>query len=156
MASHLHQLKHEHGLLGFQYRYKPYVIGFNSNLHAAKVRDNIGRIQDIWMPRTATENVKNEVNIGLQQLNIDIIVPDVTVETNVLLHIPKKIKNIDNVNLTIEKVDYGQFMLLPFNKYIGIVIANELFDETDEQFIFSSDVVDPCETPFLFARSLGK
>lgn len=113
-----------------------YVIGFKSLSYVKKVQYNIHPEPKIILLKSNTQIVKNE---GLAI--------DITIDNEATLFIEKHLGDaLDPLNdggfhINTSKID--DFVLYPYSKNIGIILPFDLLDETENEFIFKSIVIDP-------------
>jgi hypothetical protein len=112
----------------------------------------------IYLERHNIEEITDDVNSGLDKMNCDVQrVRDLTIDVGAKLTIPK-ISNgmLYTHDFEIEDVDFGDFIMYPLNNCLGVVLPQELYFEDEDKFIFSSQVIDPCEYMFdLFRKKLN-
>jgi hypothetical protein len=113
-----------------------YVIGFKSLSYAKKVQYNIHPEPKIILLKSNVQIVKNE------ELSIDI-----TIDNEATLFIEKHLGDVmDPLNdggFHISTTKINDFILYPNSKNIGIILPFDLLDETENEFIFKSFVIDP-------------
>ena len=111
---------------------KNYVIGFPSPTLARHVHYCIEREPKINVERNLTLDVTDDVNHGLMNLGINPVNTQITIDTNALLYMSKtsSIQNIcdiiDDNGLHLDFMKTEDFLMLPFETNLGIVIANEV------------------------------
>lgn len=128
---------------------KNYVIGFPSPTLARHVHYSIEREPKIHVERNLTMNVTDDVNHGLINLGINPVNSQVTIDTNALLYISKSQQRqpiceiIDDNGLHLDHMLTEDFLMLPFESNLGIVIANEVEYESNKELVLKSHVIDP-------------
>lgn len=150
-------LKYKNNILGFEHRTKNYIIGFQQKKHAIIVHNNIctNSINNIMLLRYYIENVSDEVNTGLKLLGVDNINTDISIDLEASLIIPKrKVNKNYNEDITIEDLNFEKFLMYPFDKNIGISLPFTLEENTDDKFIFTAQVIDPCDNIDIFRKNL--
>lgn len=152
------KIHNKNDILGFQHREKNYIIGFQHYKHANLVNENICKdsINKIMLLRHHIENVSREVSNGLKAIGSYESYDNITVDLTASLIIPKspdsEIQNVNN-NFIVSKLAFEEFLMYPFNKNIGISLSYEL-EKENNHFIFTSQVIDPCDDIKLFREKL--
>lgn len=153
-------IKYKQNILGFEHKTKNYIIGFKHKKHAILVHNNIYNniINNIMLIRYYTEDISCEVNKGLQAIGIDEDISDINIDLNATLIIPKRSIDYDSINgvdINIEMLSFSEFLMYPFDKNIGISLPYELDETVDDKFIFSTQVIDPCNNINIFRKNLS-
>lgn len=151
----LYQLKHRTSCLGLMHHQKPYVISFISKMDVYKVRDNFSIQYDSYLLQNNPENINSLVNEGLLKLDVKLELPDIISDTNATLHIHKRDVVQEELPVTrVDTIDFSEFLLYPFNKNLGIVVAKELLEETEDRYVFVSDMIQSCDVASIFSEQL--
>lgn len=141
----MYVIKTKYGNIGCVYNNKPYVIGFEKRYHATKVRKILTNPPIISLERNNLLDVTNEIRQGLLEYGIDKLkIPQVTIDTNAELFIGKAGK--DNAlydECELELMENFDFMMLSFNKNIGIIMPYEESNENEHVMVYTANVVDP-------------
>ena len=150
-------LKKNNNMLSLTFREKPYIIGFTSPIHAKYTsawlhKDNV----QMHLRRKHFEEVHDEINTSLIGMGMKPIHShDVTIDVEAELYVPKA-KELDMKNgIEIEHVPFADFIMFPFEKYLGVVMPFHQAYEDDDCVIFMSQVIDPSETIDMFKRTLS-
>jgi len=148
-------IKNKSNILGFQHNNQNYIIGFQQKKHAILVHKDICKesVNNIKLFRHYTENIGDAVSQGLHNLGFDESYDDIKVDLNATLIIPKSENCINDNELTIEDLEFEEFLMYPFNKHIGISLPYELCGENNN-FLFEAQVIDPCNDINLFRKKL--
>jgi hypothetical protein len=151
----LYQLKHRNSCLGLIHYQKPYVISFISKMDVYKIKDNLSIEYRSYLLKNNPENINKQVNEGLLNLNVNLDLPDIISDTNATLHIHKRNIRAEKLPITkVDTVDFSEVLLYPFYKNLGIVIAKEIIEETDEQYVLLSDMIESCDIASIFSKEL--
>ena len=147
-------IKHDTSLLGFNHQYMNYIVGFQKRKHAKLVYKDINQssIKDIRLVRSEPVNVGKEVSYNL--VNKEEM--DITIDMMATLIIPKAgFKDVNDLKLEIIEIEFEEFLMYPFTHHIGVTYLEKIVENNQEQFIFSSQVVDPCDDLDFFRRNLS-
>ena len=144
-------IKHENSLLGFNHQYMNYIIGFQKRKHARLVYKNVNQssFKDIKLVRSEPTNVGKEVSYNLANKEE----MDITIDMTATLIIPKVA--LEDFKLEIIELEFEEFLMYPFTHHIGVTYLDKIIENNQEQFIFSSQVVDPCDDLDVFRRTLS-
>lgn len=127
--------------VGFYHRQKPYVIGFKNAHVARSVMYNM-HPEPLFSLITS-----NPTKIVEQQNGVELVI-----DSEATLFIPKaeyKIFTLPEHNLYyIDTVNYEEFVMYPYTKNLGVIIPYVLIDESDEELIYRSHVIDPTNTSY--------
>ena len=149
-------IKHAEGLVGVNYKHRPYVIGFVSKIHAYMVRDMLplSDTSKMYLHRGHIDNIAPEISTGLGHFGIhNWNVSAVTIDTDAVLTIIKKEPKEKTHVLQVNDMEYDEFLRMPFDNRVGIVMPQTMDRETDVQYEFLSHVVDPCDSIEMFKFS---
>jgi hypothetical protein len=146
-------IKHKNNILGLvDNRNKPYVIGFSDRRIAQYVKDNISLDPICEIKRGIIYDVSDELNSGLRSLGVSYDTYDITVDVNARLIINKKLINNNKKNnkkqqqqqnkFIIEDIEFGDFLMYPIEKTIGIILPILIMDEDNKKIYFDSQVID--------------
>jgi CRISPR/Cas system-associated protein Csx1 len=125
---------------------KPYVIGFIDKSLALHVSKNITIDPNCYILRGITHDISDDVNSGLKSMGINEIIDDICIDVNAKLTIMKKPESDPvKTDFFIETMDYGVFMMYPFEKMVGVILPNFIMDEDDHKMEFESQVIDPSD-----------
>lgn len=130
---------------------KRYVLGFQKPVLARNVLSIIDPNPVIMLyPRGNYENIAIDVNRTLLESGLATCNKNIIINTDVRLIIPK-ISNgsvLDEINdgmFHISPVNMMDFLLYPFDKNIGVVLANEVIFENKNEMVLESFIVESCE-----------
>lgn len=149
----IHTVRGKGGLVGFQYRNKPYVIGFPEKKDALRIATHLDPKRTIDVQRFRIEEVADEINSGLSGIDKSVRVKDVSIELEAILTIPKQPKPLE-IPLTVVDLSYDVFLMYPFQKCIGIAMPFLKLSENNDKWTYMSQIIDPCETVEMFRNSL--
>ena len=154
----------ERQLLGFVSRERSYLLGFTHALHADLVRQRLLR-PDCRLTRGNPANVAGDVKESIRrmggapiQLTDLVIDPDavVTFECGMTADVA------DAQMFAREEMSFGDFLLLPIERNIGIALANDIHDIHDlpdlqggirqASVSFRSQVIDPAYATCMFVK----
>jgi len=125
---------------------KSYVIGFKSPINARHVMYNMKPVPEIKFMRNGRENVSKDIAAGLHDMGIIKTMPDVYIDVNAKLIVSKcKHNTMDPMydgGFHLETVDSSDFMAHPFEKHIGIILANDIYEEDSNHIIMNADLVE--------------
>lgn len=140
---------------------KNYVIGFNRLEVATRIykRMHPSTIQHIYLMRSRAENITKEVNLELENIGLESFsVNDLVVDVDARLVIPKekinKRRNVDDYELS--AMTKMEFMMLPFERFLGIALADDIERESQSLVILNCQLIDPCYSYNMFKTQLGE
>ena len=132
-----------------------FIIGFSNPSTARYVMTVMHPQPDISLKRSMQLNVSDEVNTGLGQMGVgaDFLVSDLTLDLDAEVVIPKfvndeKMDNFSSVMMAdggfhMSAVPSEDFLSYPFSHMVGIIIVTSTKNESKNNFVFSTMVVDP-------------
>lgn len=127
--------------VGFYHNKKPYVIGFRNAQVARSVMYNIHPEPLLSLITSNPTKIVDEHN------RIELMI-----DNEATLFIPKseyKLFTLPQHNLYyIDTVNYEEFVMYPYTKNLGIIIPYVLLDESEEELIYRSHVIDPADTSY--------
>ena len=145
-----------------------YVVGFRSALTARKVHYNMKSDMSsdaLRLERAERLDVTRTVKAGLATLGVSaeqFRAEKVCIDTRALLFVPKSpaltgsaFDPQHDAGFHLATMDFSDFLMYPFEHNVGIILPYELLHERPHEFVFQSQVIDPCIDPQLFARALG-
>ena len=119
---------------------KHYVIGFKNLTIARKVQYTIETNPTLDIVRG--DDIKFERTFG----DVDLII---NLDTTASLFISKcsgsRWDAINDIGYHLHEYKDEEFFLLPFEKNLGIIVAYNIKEETDDEFMFDSYVIDPID-----------
>lgn len=134
---------------------KSYVIGFNDRKVANYVRDNITSKPICDLQPGKIFDVTGDVNKGLKDMGVSDQVINIDTEAKLFIH--KKPKNYAGLDrLYVEDCDFGDFLLLPIHKSIGVIMSEFIIDEDESVMQFKCQVIDPCEDMRIIRENFQK
>lgn len=153
----VHLIKSHNNLVSANVGNKRYIVGFFQNHHAKLVKHNIDIMRDIEVKHNNPEDVSTDVNLGLQQMGIVDNVPELVIDVGAELHIPvsKKRETFPPLTLTTESTE--EFMMWPFEKYLGIIlpIEGEFYEDMRKMtWVFPCQIIEPAIDVEKFRRNL--
>jgi hypothetical protein len=127
-----------------------FIIGFLNKQHVQQVRKVVHLNTDIELTSYITTNQAKLINDmmllrGLPNPKID----NINICDDARISISKKI-NINKLPCSIEVVPFGEFVMYPFSKNLGIVLIEDLVDENQDRFLFQAQVAEPSFNPSMF------
>lgn len=127
-----------------------FLIGFLKKEHVQQVRKFAHLNTDIELTSYITTNQAKLINDmmlvrGLPNPKID----SINICDDARISISKKI-NINKQACDIEVVPFGEFVMYPFRKNLGIVLIEDLVDENKDRFLFQAQVAEPSFNPSMF------
>ena len=153
--SFIYTLSTDIGVIGLNDRSKPYVIGFKNSLYAYKIRDVVHQKPEIYLRRGRIESVQEDVIFGLKtQYGITSNIPEITIDMDAEIEIPKKKKDTESLVLNINRLENDEFIMYPFTKGTGVILPQKLIFEDDLKYIFKTQVIDPAESIDIFRQGL--
>jgi hypothetical protein len=105
-------------MLGVRNAERMYAVAFKS----AKVANRVGRRLDMY-PQLRFKRISDRT----ARLTID------------------KNSGNDCAVCDVHNVNFQEFLMYPFDKCLGIVLPFKLLEETRQQYVFLSWIVDPCD-----------
>lgn len=152
-----HLLRQKNTFLGYAKHERSYVIGFKKHRHADLVRRNAPYSPLILLERKEVDDVSKQVNEGILPYGLEVM--DLTIDTAAKLTITKdelKPSDVDLDHFQLIVKPNEMFMGLPFDQGIGIIMPYELLYDTPHEYVFLSQVIDPCVIPALFRKRLDR
>lgn len=144
--------------IGLSFDDKTYVIGFKNVINARHVMYNMKPVPEIKFIRNDRENVSKEISAGLHDMGIIRTMPDVFIDVNAKLIVSKCTNNtmepMYDGGFHLETVDSSDFLAHPFEKHVGIIIANDIYDEDNNNIIINADLVEPFFDKTAFVKAL--
>jgi hypothetical protein len=110
----------------------------NFNIEVEILSDTTDNIIDS-IARQREDNNTKFVNIVYNEFEIPI-----TLDVDLII---EKTNDFSQSQFKLEELDKDEFLCYPIDKYIGIIIPEELIDETEEALVFRSQIVEPCYVP---------
>ena len=133
-----------------------YVIAFKYKEHAQMVQSFAHEATQMELKNLAFEDITEHVEElcevppgSFKEANI----PPINADLDAHLLISKK-PNINKLGCTIETVAIDEYMAIPFEQNIGVVMAKRLLENTKSQVKFESEVIDPVRDLDLFRKTL--
>lgn len=125
---------------------RTYVIGFNDRKVANYVRDHITSKPVCDLHPGNIFDVTGDVNKGLESMGVSEQVININIDTEAKLFIHKKPNTYTGLDrLYVEDCDFGDFLLLPIQQSIGVIMPEFIIDEDETVMQFKCQVIDPCE-----------
>lgn len=157
-----HLIKQGHKCLGLQHCNASYVVGFKNPLLARKVHYTLHPEADkrIRLERSVTFDVTDDVTDGLGSLGINYVGQKVTIDTQALLHLPKHgaggvLDPMNDVGFHLDIVEACNFYMYPFERNLGVIMPYELLEESADELVMWSHVIDPTIDPLAVIRALS-
>jgi hypothetical protein len=156
MSGMIYTLKNAKGLLGVRTESAPpYIVGFHSRLHAYLVRDHMCSSKQLSLLHTdIKEDVAQEVEMGLLKMGVLKEMSSIHINLASELTVPKKATGATSLLLDVLPMDYGEFILNPFERRIGVIEALSLASDTPSKYVFISNVIHPVDDADLFRATL--
>lgn len=147
---------------GAEERHVHYAIGFASAVLARHVMYCIPPEPQggMGLRRSASHNVTSDVNTGLNELGMPNVSGSVTVDAHATLWLPKldpalpPALNDGMFHLT--ELPMEEFLMFPFDRNMGILLAYTMQDETDSQMVLHASLVEPANATEAFRRALPR
>jgi hypothetical protein len=163
IANKINVVKNAKGNLLSVHHVHQYIIGFEKNAFRRRVLLDLPSKPVLELQRHYFEDINLEVKQGLMSLNIPItdIPNEIIIDTAALLTIPKvqpferfgEEKEYD-VTYSVFTMDMVEFLSLPFEKNVGIVMPHDMLEDSETQYIFRSYVIEPPNDVNNFRKSL--
>jgi hypothetical protein len=143
-------------LMGFNHATTSYVVAFQHKKHARLVWSFAHEATPMQIKLLNMKNITSQVEevckvphgtfdkVGLPQVHADF---------NAKFCISKK-PNINKLGCTLEEMTDLEYMALPFQQNIGVVMPRKIIEHTQREIIFESEVIDPVQDIDLFKRML--
>jgi hypothetical protein len=132
-----------------------YVVGFPEKRHAKYVKHVLSTFPRLEMRRTRVDNVKDEINKGLIEMgHTPFHESDVTIDVDAHIMINKRDDIECDSDYAVEEIEFGDFLMYPFEKYLGIVMPYEIAHEDTKHVYFKAQVVDPSVDFKIFSKTL--
>jgi hypothetical protein len=127
---------------------RKYIIGFKSVLVARRVQFSIQPEPEISLIRGKQFELSDNAN-KTDKNHLEFVL-----DTEACLFIPKCKGSIyeplNDGGFHMGIINFDEFIRFPFTKGLGIIMPYEVFEESEEEFIFTSYVIDPIFNPNLF------
>jgi hypothetical protein len=136
--------QHQH-MLSTTYNNRHYLIGFGDQQMAQQVAYRATQKPGaVHMTRRMHEDIALDVKKSMLQMEMPTyqVADSITVDTDAKLYIPKS-HDVVYDDARLRMYDNHDFFMFPFEKYIGIVMPYELYEENSESWIFTCNVIDP-------------
>lgn len=147
-------LRQKTGYLGFSKGNKSYLIGFEVPRHATLVSKTICKSPLVLLQRHEVDDISYQVNQGVRAFGIDDIkMDDLTIDTSAHLSISKS-REEPYESYSLEEMDAGDFLCLPFEKDLGVIMPYQLLEDSPNQYVFVSQIIDPCGQADIFRKHL--
>lgn len=132
-----------------------YVVGFQEKRHAKYVKNVLSTFPRLEMRRERTDNVKDDINKGLLEMGLPAFHDsDVMIDVNADLMINKRADLEPDSDYEIEEVDFAEFIMYPFEKYLGVIMPYDISHENLDKIYFKAHVVEPSTDIRNFTKSL--
>lgn len=156
MSHPIYTLKNSQGLLGVRTIGNPiYIVGFHSRLHAYIVRDHLcSKTALTLLHNRPSEDVTRDVEMGLLKMGVLKEVSNIHINLGSELVIPKKPQHDTSPVFDVFQMEYGKFLLKPFQQRIGVIEALSLSSESASGYAFLSNVIYPVEDTEMFRANL--
>lgn len=127
--------------VGFYHKKKPYILGFR-NAHIAR------NIMYRMHPEPLFSLITNQPTLVEDEgHNVELLI-----DSEATLFIPKSEYNLFTLpehNLYyVNRVNYEEFVMYPYTKNLGVILPYVLIDESEEEFIYRSHVIDPMDASY--------
>lgn len=141
---------------------RSYIVGFKNAHHARVVSKRIsGLPPELKLRRSNYENIAPAINDGLLSFGLDFGLDNVTIDPDALLEIPLSKKDTPLRNRKAISFDYGVVQMeprtlygYPFDKHIGLILPDEVVEESEDSIKYICQVLDPVENIEMFRSSL--
>jgi len=146
----------KNNILNIRHHNQNLLIGFSLKCHAVEVRKYVHLNSSMKLSNYVTTDRATEMNDMLHNRGIfNVNITSMNISENAHLTISKKI-NINKTNCNIEQIPLSEFIMYPFSKNLGIVIAHDLINENKNEFIFESQIVEASNNTDMFLFYLKK
>lgn len=132
------------------YKEKPYVVGFNSINLARHVQYNLLHDPEpiIYMDNSMDKNITKlsytDYEIPLH-LNATLYVQKGTLDTD-----------INNSPYHLDNMKKDDFLCLPIDKMLGVVLVEDVLDECDSLIVMNANAISASFIPSYFRQKLNK
>jgi hypothetical protein len=142
---------------------KAYIVGFKNAHHARVVSRKLsGTLPELKLRRSNYENIAPAINDGLLSFGMDFGLINVTMDPDALLEIPlsknggRPVKSRGDVSLDyrVMSMNSQDVFSYPFDKRIGLIIPDEIVEESDDSIKYMCQVLDPVDNIEMFRSSL--
>ncbi len=148
-------LKHHKNYFGFVDYEKHYVVGFNQHHLNYLLRNNITKKSKACLIRNHTEDVTQDINAGLIMKGVSQTISGVTIDVGAKLIITKDEEFVEKDDVfEIDHVQIDNFILWPFQNNLGVVLTTDLYTEDKDKYVFTSQIIDPCQSSEMFLKKL--
>lgn len=114
---------------------------------AFQVANNMSATANMQLVRRMQENVALDVKKSMlgMQLPIAPVADVITIDVMASLIIPKRqpFQAGNQYTALLQRMEFIDFMLLPFNERMGVVIPYDLVVDSSTEYVFMCNVVDP-------------
>ena len=149
-------LRYNNTNFGLRHANQSYVIGFILKQDAHYVAKTTHSATKAQLRKGMTRDVSLDVLGGLYDRGMFVkSMPPIIIDENAELVIDKKI-NINKLPCQVSDISFSEFIMLPFQHSIGVILPVDLVDETKETLIYQAQVIEPCYNVDLFRYQLSK
>ena len=138
--SNVYTLKIGNKTISVNHKQRHYVIGFKNVVHARKVHYSMHPEPKFTLIRD--NNI--DLSKSLSEEGYDLTL---SLDVNATLFIPKckgsTLHPLNDAGVHMATSAEKEFLTYPVLKHIGVIMPYRLFDENDDEFIFTSYVIDP-------------
>lgn len=132
----IHLINCKNKSVGFVNYNKHYVIGFKNSQVARKVMYGLHPEKKPYLLRDDPQ-ILSDIKTGIE----------LTIDSSATLFIPKfqgsSTYPLNDGGFHIKTVNYEDFLVYPMTHSLGVVIPFVLIDESSEEFMYRSHVIDP-------------
>ena len=146
-------LRHKSSFVGVRKGSHQYLVGFFKPSYVQMTKRVLDVSRDLHL-ESATFDVSRDVNDGLQSLGVRKRVEDLSIDVHARLTMPVMKEEVGTGGVDVEFYRTSDFLMLPFEKRLGVVIAEDLQDTRDNHWVWVCQVIDPCEDFDQFRNSL--
>lgn len=143
-------------ILSIRHSNQSLLIGFTHKCHAVEVRKYVHLHSSIKLSNYIPIDRAQEMTDMLYDKGIfNVNIPSMNISEDAHLTISKKI-NINKTGCDIEQIPFSEFIMYPFSKNLGIILAHDLINENKNEFIFDSQIVEASNNTDMFLFYLKK
>ena len=133
-------LKQGNKTLSMVQNQRHYVIGFKNALTARKVQYSMHPEPKLTLIRDTDIYLKDDFDAHGYDLSL-------TIDVKATLFIPKCVGStlhpMNDGGFHMQQYNDNEFLLLPVEKQLGLILPYELQEENEDEFIFKTCVIDP-------------
>jgi hypothetical protein len=133
-----------------------YIVGFKDKKFALRTKKILPKHARIELHRSDTVDISRDVNQGLTSFGLrHLSFQSLTIDTMATIIFHKADMTLKKSPYIVEEMSEQDFMCLPFEKHVGVIMPYKVLDETSSTLVYASQVIDPIDDIKLFQKNLS-